>query len=489
MKIRNWIAAAATFALLVLGSAPAYAEGPYQAYVYDEWNHAKASPNSYLPESVHSGMEAGGQHFNEPQDLFVDREGSIYVADTGNNRIVKLDGQFKQTGIIDKVTLNGKETKLNGPTGIYKGGAGSMYIADKGSGRVLVVNAANQVQLVIENPEHPLIAKDFKFKPVKVAADEAGRIYVLSEGQFFGLMQFDAQGQFTGYFGSNKVEVTPAVVLEKFWKSVMTKEQRESMAKLLPIEYSNLERGPDGFVYTTTIVSENSRQEIKKLNPLGNNVLMGPNGEADFGDKEIPVKKTVKQDSSFVDLAVNQDGFIAGLDRTRGRIFEYDQDGNAVAVFGALGNQKGTFLQPVAVAYRNESILVLDAAKRNITRFVRTEYGQLVHKATLLYNQGLYEDAAGIWSEASKHNIHNGIAYIGMAKALEKQEKYPEAMQYYKLGAERSGYSDTYALVRIQAVRTYLPVVMSVLALVIVGYYGLKVYRFTALHRRKGEHV
>ena len=478
MKIKSIIAAVILLPLLSIGSSTVYAEAPYQAYVYNEWDQSKASPNSFIPDRTYTGLDAGVDHFNEPQDLFVDRDDAIYVADTGNNRIVKLNGRFRATGIIDKLEWNGKETALSGPTGLYKSEDGTMYIADKGNGRVLRVNAAGRVEFVLEKPEHPLIPKDFVFKPAKVAADAAGRMYVLSEGQFFGLMQFDRDGSFLGYFGSNKVEVTPTVVLETFWKSVLSKEQREGMVKLLPIEYSNLDIGSDGFVYTTTIVSQNSRQEIKKLNPLGNNVLTGQNGANDYGDKEIPLVKAVKQDTSFVDVAIDRDGFIAGLDRTRGRVFEYDQEGNPVAVFGALGNQAGTFLQPASVAYWNDSVLVLDAGKRNITRFVRTEYGELVRQATVLYNQGLYEEAAAKWEIVSKRNVHNKLAYIGMAKALEKQEKYDEAMRYYRLGSDRSGYSDSYAFIRIDAVRTALPLVMTLIISLVVLYYGYKVYRF-----------
>jgi hypothetical protein len=306
--------------------------------------------------------------------MAVDKNNNIYIADTGNNRIIKLDDHFRMLKVMEKLEWNGAETALSQPTGLYAADNGVLYIADKGNGRVLRVVDGNRVDLVIKEPAHPLIAKDFVFKPAKVAADSAGRIYVLSEGQYYGLMQFDKSGEFTSYYGSNKVEVTPAVVLEAFWKSVLSKQQRESMVKLLPIEYSNLAIGSDDFVYTTTIVSKNAKEQIKKLNPLGNNVLKGRGGEAEFGDREYTIKQSVKVDTSFVDVTVDSEGFIAGLDRTRGHIFEYDQEGNPTAVFGALGNQQGTFLQPAALSYLGEDLIVLDSGKRNITRFRLSEY-------------------------------------------------------------------------------------------------------------------
>jgi tetratricopeptide (TPR) repeat protein len=460
-----------------------FGEAPYSSYVYNEWEKSKASPSGYLPNKVYTGMDAGTGHFNEPQDLFVGDDNRVYVADTGNNRIVVLNDRFERIEVIEKLSFKGKEVTLTRPTGLFVNPEGTIYIAEEK--RVLRVNLQKEIELVIEQPSHPLIAKDFQFKPVKVAADEAGRIYILSEGQFFGLMQFDSDGNFLRYFGSNKVEVTPYVVLETFWKSILSEKQREGMAKLLPIEYSNLDIGQDGFIYTTTIVSQNSREEIKKLNPLGNNVLNNEDGAMDFGDKELTVKQEVKKDTSFVDLTVHREGFIAGLDRTRGRVFEYDADGNPVAVFGAIGNQQGTFQQPSAVAYMGDSVLVLDAGKRNITSFKLTEYGELVHRATELYNQGHYEDAAMLWHKAAKSSIHNGIAYIGIAKALEKEERYDEALPYYKLGAERGGYSETFSQIRIRTVRDHMPLIMSLFGLALVGYYGFKAYRFAGARRRR----
>jgi tetratricopeptide (TPR) repeat protein len=479
--IGRWIAGVTLAFVLAAVPLPATAEAPYQAYVYDQWKHSKASPNGYLPETAYTGAELGIADFNEPQDLFVDANQNVYIADTGNKRIVKLDRQFHPVDIIDKLSWQGNETALSRPRGVFVNEIGDMYIADED--RVLVVNPQKEVEMMIEKPSHPLIPDDFRFKPAKVASDNAGRIYVLSEGNFLGLLQFDPKGKFLGYFGSNKVEVTPYVVLETFWKRILTKEQRAAMAKLLPIEYSNLDIGPDDFVYTTTIVSKNSRNEIKKLNPLGNNVLTGTQGEDDFGDQEIVFKKGLKLDTSFVDLAVDGYGFIAALDRTKGRVFEYDQDGNPVTVFGAVGNQQGTFLQPAAVDYFGDSLLVLDSGKRNITRFVLTDYGRLVHQATVLYNQGMYEEAATIWRKVVKLNNNNRIANIGIAKALEKEENYEEALRYYKLGADRSGYSDAFSQLRIRAVRHALPSVMSLFAFVLVFYYGYKWFRLATANK------
>ncbi|HZG78712.1 MAG TPA: hypothetical protein VEZ72_22860, partial [Paenibacillus sp.] len=86
-----------------------------------------------------------------------------------------------------------------------------------------------------------------------------------------------------------------------------------------------------------------------------------------------------------------------------------------------------------------------------------------------------------------KRNVHNEMAYIGMAKSLEKQERYEEAMRYYRLGTDRSGYSDTFAFLRIDAVRASLPFAMTALLVLVAGYYGLRLYRFVRPGKERGR--
>lgn len=426
----------------------------YNSYIYNEWDESKPAPQAYKPVNTFSGIDLGIDPLNGAQDMYVDASQHIYIADSGNNRIVVLDKDFRQLDIIDKVLNKGKEEPLENPKGIYVSPEKLIYIAEEGNDRVLVINEKKEVRLVISNPKHPLIPQDLSFKPIKIAADTAGKIYVLSFGCFYGLMQFDPNGEFIGYYGSNKVEVTPAVIVESFWKNILTKSQRASMARILPIEYSNLDYGKDGFIYTSTIRAENSTNEIKRLNPLGNNSLLGTGKrEINFGDLEVNYVQTQKIDSSFVDLKVDPDGYIFGLDQTRGRIFEYDYEGNLISVFGGLGNQKGTFAQPVAVEYLNGQLLVLDAAKNNITVFKSTEYEQLVRKAINLYRDGKYEEAMEPWKEAARKSISNNLAYIGIGKALMKEGKKEEALKYFKLGSDRYDYSKNFAEIRLEFIR------------------------------------
>ncbi len=70
------------------------AQSNFNSYTYDEWNESMAAPASYRPIAVKNGFQIGSGAWNTPQDFFMDEDGHLYVADTGNNRIVVLDHEL-----------------------------------------------------------------------------------------------------------------------------------------------------------------------------------------------------------------------------------------------------------------------------------------------------------------------------------------------------------------------------------------------------------
>jgi sugar lactone lactonase YvrE len=89
-----------------------------------------------------------------PYDVAVDSEGNIFIADTNNEVIRKVDGA---TGIIDTVAGRGKwpgywgdggsatSALLNGPTGVCVDSAGNMCISDSNNNVVRTVDATTQI--------------------------------------------------------------------------------------------------------------------------------------------------------------------------------------------------------------------------------------------------------------------------------------------------------------------------------------------------------
>ncbi|NLH14124.1 MAG: gluconolactonase, partial [Firmicutes bacterium] len=90
---------------------------PYPSYVYDFWHQPVPAPDAYLPVRAVSGRDLGIGDFSDAQDLAVGRDGTIYIADTGNNRLVLLDASFSLVRVISEFDRDGAPDRLSAPSG------------------------------------------------------------------------------------------------------------------------------------------------------------------------------------------------------------------------------------------------------------------------------------------------------------------------------------------------------------------------------------
>ena len=125
-------------------------------YTYDDWGKAVPAPESYRVEQVLSGEDCGAGAFSGPEDLFVDEEGRVYVADTGNNRIVVLDAQLRMEKEISSVALPEGDSPLLEPKGVFRTPEGELYICDTGNGRILQLDKDDRYVRTYTRPETSL---------------------------------------------------------------------------------------------------------------------------------------------------------------------------------------------------------------------------------------------------------------------------------------------------------------------------------------------
>ncbi len=96
------------------------------------------------------GVAATSRRLNRPRQLAFDSSGNLYVADTSNNRIRKIN---KITGIITTVAGGGAggdggpavNAQLNAPEGIGVNSFGTLYIADSSNNRIRRVDASTGI--------------------------------------------------------------------------------------------------------------------------------------------------------------------------------------------------------------------------------------------------------------------------------------------------------------------------------------------------------
>ncbi|MGM0879929.1 MAG: YIP1 family protein [Bacillota bacterium] len=454
--------------IVILFSMPihAYAEDiPYNGYTYDDYNKGQPAPIGYEEMDVIDGRTLGVTNFKSPADMFLDKDKNLFILDSGNNRVIVIDSKNnKLLTVIDTFTTSNGETTLKEPTGIYVSQDEHIYIADSGNERVLKIDRKGFVLKTYTKPDTSSYDNKVAFKPTKVVVDGSKNVYVLVDGLYEGAVVFDDEGAFTGFYGSNRVEMTLAKLADSFWKGLLSKEQRKKMNRSVPVAYSNFDIDSRDFIYTVSKDISDVSAKARKLNPSGVGLWEKiKDKQMEFGDLEYAVIDGKIEESLFTDIDVDGDGFINMLDSAKRRIFQYDQSGTLLFVVGGNGDQLGTFLEPVAIESNGNDILVLDSRRGNITVFRATEFGQSVHQAIKLYEDGQYKEAEQPWKEVLKRSSFYEAAYIGLGKASVKTAEYKAAMEYFKLGNNRQEYSKAFQQHRKNVIRdNFLFIVLGI---------------------------
>ncbi|MFB0843275.1 hypothetical protein [Paenibacillus oleatilyticus] len=408
----------------------ASAEVPYGTFIYDlEGQEIPVQP-AYVPDTfMHGGLK-------NPEDLYIDANDHLFVADTGNNRIVHLDERGRTVRIIQP----DGEGKLNEPNGVFVRPDGMIYVADTKNERIAVFDAEGRYIRAIRRPQSAVLPPNFVYQPTKLAVDERGYMYVATRNGYQGLLLLDPEGAFEGFFGANKVDFGLTDALKRLF---FTKEQLQKELLKLPGSVSNVSIGPNGLLYTTSM--QVTKGQVKKLNYDGKDLL----GEKDYG----VTKLLAGQQKQFTDVAVDSLGNITAVDAQFGMLFQYNSNGDLMFAFGSKdeGFQKlGLFQYPSALAIDSAGkLFVLDRTANVIQTFKRTEFGALVQQATDLFIQGHYEESAGPWREVLHRNSKYFRAHLGLAKAYYKNGDYAQAMREFRAGGDLNGYSDAFWQVRL----------------------------------------
>ena len=508
--------------VLIFGAVASSAYVAYDTYTYSISGKQMLSPAAYSTNtsvtSTDMGLKDkfGGLQLDGASDIVTDEEGNVYIADTGNNRIVVLNKYYFVTAIIDHYYDDaGREVLFNQPEGVFvtdphktADGSAYIYVCDTKNKAIVVFDREYNYVRTINAPKDNELLKEAKFVPSAVAVDIYGRIFVVSEQVHEGIIVLSSDGEFTGYIGAQKASYS---IIDVIWRKFQTDAQRGQSARVLSKPYNNVTVDDDGFVYATTDKIDEAQQlkaiksksadysPVKKLNSTGHQIMkrngfFDPGGEVDvFYAKDV---------SKISDVALGPEGMWTILDYKRSKLFTYDQQGNLLFAFGDGGEfgQGGELLgngeniqaityqriidkekteaaraeDPEAEEIYTTYLLVLDKTNDSsnaykLVVYSPTEYCETIISALRNQNEHDYDSSIRYWQDVLTKNNNFDLAYIGIGKALFSQGKYQEAYEILQNAYETKYASKAFAEVRKDVIGKWILLIVIVAAALIVG--------------------
>ncbi|MEB3198426.1 MAG: hypothetical protein VKP62_14595 [Candidatus Sericytochromatia bacterium] len=129
--------------------------------------------------------------FRRPRDVVVDLDGMIYVADTGNHCIRRIAPDASVTTLAGAGTAGfadgqGSAAQFNTPSDLSLGPDGNLYVADTGNHRIRMVTPSGAVTTLAGGAE-PGFRDDRGsaaqfFQPSGLVVDGLGRVYIADRG-------------------------------------------------------------------------------------------------------------------------------------------------------------------------------------------------------------------------------------------------------------------------------------------------------------------
>ncbi len=510
MNIKKLLCVLVTLVMVVASLATTvHAEDPYPSYNYNSWSVAVPSQNGYIVADTIDGTKMGLDRLSDPEDplfisedepnklndakdFFLSPRNEFFIVDTGNNRIIHTDINFNLIGCyktftgskitvetVDEVTgetTSYTPTGLNAPYGIYVDDDNIMYITDRDNQRVIKCGLDCEIITEYTRPETELY-NSVSFYCTKVLVDAAGNVYVICPAVNRGAIMFSPSGAFMGYYGANRVEVTAEAIRNKLWRKIASDDQLASLTNITPVEYANFDVDDEGFIYTVTEVADAKTDAVKKMNPAGYNILESTTNAANmtFGDQQSITYSGTTYATRLTDITVGENGIINILDYTSGRVFQYDKECNLLFIFGCdQEGQRGGFDNPNAIECYGDLVYVLDGRNNDITVFEETLFGDYVHQAVEMYNDGLYEDSLDLWMEVVKRDGNYNMAYEAIGRALLNQDKYDEAMKYFKVAFSDTDYDRAFEANRQDLLRDNFTLIMFILLAVVAALFVVK---------------
>jgi predicted membrane-bound mannosyltransferase/DNA-binding beta-propeller fold protein YncE len=275
---------------------------------------------------------------NGPRSLAFAQDGTFYVADSRNHRVVHLDANGNELGswgaFADGLSSPAQIGTFNEPWGIAIGPDGSVFVSDTWNHRIQKFTGAG---LPIKTWGHYGTSEqtDGFWGPRGIAIDTAGFVYVADTGNK-RIVVFDSNGNYQAEFG------TAGLGPGQFDEPVG-----------IAIDRNNI-----------LYVTDTWNQRIQTFSISEDRTSFAPEKQWDvfgwFGQS--------LDNKPFI--AVNSDGHIFITDPEQYRVIEFSENGEVIRTWGDFGDSPSTFGLTSGIAVDAQGhIWVTDALYNRILRF------------------------------------------------------------------------------------------------------------------------
>jgi tripartite motif-containing protein 71 len=366
------------------------------AYVVDsgnarvqEFKLGEHGAGEYVAEFGNSG--SGNGQFKEPKGIAIDKEGNVWVADRGNNRVQELSGAGKYIRQLTMAgSIPGEPIPMSKPSGVAVDSEGHVWVADTESNRVDEFSSTGEFIKRFGTEG----GGNGQFRvPRGIAVDSEGHVWVADTGND-RVQEFSSKGEFIRVFGAEGKENG------QFKRPVALTIDSSGNVWVVDAENSRVQEFSSTGTYTRQVtglglpegiaadpkgdvwVSSGLFSAVYEISSTGEKLgSFGKGGEGN-GEFSDPQGITIKGETAYV------------VDWGNSRVQEFKLGehgaGEYVGQFGSAGSGNGQFKEPKGIAIDKEgNVWVADRGNNRIQKFIPTPASPHAMQ-TIYYRAGAY---------------------------------------------------------------------------------------------------
>ena len=183
----------------------------FLSFGFSAWSQPYTISTVAGTDRLLDGHNASGVPLREPGAIALDASGNLYIVDSSDNRIRKVDlsgniSTYAGTGLpgYNGDRLKATAAQLNNPSSIAFDNSGNLYVADLGNSRVRIISPSGIIDTVAGNGSPGILgdngpALSAQLDPLTIALDNQGNLFIATSD--FRIRKVDVNGIITTIAG------------------------------------------------------------------------------------------------------------------------------------------------------------------------------------------------------------------------------------------------------------------------------------------------